>query len=306
MKTPLGLFVLSLLLSLPVAAQSLYAGNTIAYEGHLEQNGSPIDEPVTMTFHFYASVDATTELDSFTTTVTPRAGDFALDLGPLDDAVFASDELYIAITVNGALLSERRKVVATPRAARADTSGNLTVTGTAFVVGNTVSNRAEIGDMGHGPTFAGLAHESVATSSSYGFLQQNDGTTFVNTSPTGSIRLRANNVDKVVMDQDGNLDISGQARVGYRHKTCAYPDGADFGDCTCDLPGERVVSGGTYTLGATNVGGVNTAYAIRENRPLNETTWRAACIGIVSVGFTTSSVRTNCEEINIICARVGD
>lgn len=67
---------------------------------------------------------------------------------------------------------------------------------------DTVSGRigtVAIGTMGHGVNYAGIAHNSMAATGNFGFLQQNDGTTYLNTATGRSIRFRENNTDRMVM-----------------------------------------------------------------------------------------------------------
>jgi hypothetical protein len=281
-----------------------------------------------MTFRFYPSAGSTTVLGSFTTDVTPAAGKFAVDIGPLPDAVFAADDLWLLVEVNGASLGGRQRVLPAARAARADTAGELTVTGTAVVVGNTESNDLEIGDMGHAG-WAGVAHTNAADSDSYALLQNTSGSeTIVNAAPGGVVRIRTDNTDRVTVDSTGKLDVKGNASVagdvsvgddldvagdtllGYVHRSCDYPSGAQHGDCSCG-GGERILSGGTYVDPPLVLGATYTTYVLRENRPLDESTWRVACIQQTVTQIGTTSIHSvpavvNCGPINIICARVGN
>lgn len=108
-------FLLGFLLSLPAIAETAtYAGNTIAYQGRLELDGQPVNATVSMTFRFYASETSTEELGTYTTDVTPAGGAFALKIGPLPNAVFEADELWLAIEVDDVALGGRQRVQAPP------------------------------------------------------------------------------------------------------------------------------------------------------------------------------------------------
>lgn len=107
----------------------------------------------------------------------------------------------------------------------------------------------------------------------------------------------------------GTLDVNGSVLLGYRIHTCDYPNGEQHGDCSCG-PGERVISGGTDVSPpspGTNL--ITHGYFLRESKPLNETTWRVACVRhtVVGQGDTVHLIDPwNCSPITIICARVGN
>ncbi len=302
--------LLVLMLSSTAAAQALYAGNTIAYQGKLELSGQPVSDQVALTFRFYPSLASTTELDSFAATVTPADGTFSVEIGPLADAVFAADELFVAIEVDGLLLEGRQRVIAAPRAARADVAKDLTVTGTAVITGNTVSNDLEIGDMDY-DGWAGLAHTNQAGIGHYALMQKSDGSqTLVNAAPGGSVHLRVGNADRVVVDKDGNLDVGGQTELGYTRKTCPFPEGATTADCSC-AAGQRILSGGTTGAGAVTVGPLTQAVIPWISVPVDDDTWRVGCLrtGFIYAGgfnYTHTLTRNDCGDIEIICARVAN
>lgn len=77
------------------------------------------------------------------------------------------------------------------------------------VDGNAVIKNAFIGDVGLGPDWAGFASTGSVTKGGYGFAQKNDGTsTYINKkSGGGSIGFRIDNVDKMVIDDQGNVGI---------------------------------------------------------------------------------------------------
>lgn len=323
--------LLALLLPLPAAAQALYAGNTIAYQGRLEHDGQPVAHSVSMTFRFYASEASSTELGSFTASVTPVDGAFAVNLGPLPDAVFAANDLWLAIDVDGAALGGRQRVIPSARAARADTASELTVTGTAVVVGNTASNDLEIGHMGHAG-WAGVAHTDAAGPNSYALMQNASGSeTLLNAAPNGQVKIRTGNTDRVTVSSNGNLnvtggatvngslDVNGQTLLGYVRRQCDFPDGAEHADCQC-AANERVISGGTYVEPVQNQPGHlegfihhRKGFWVRESRPLDDFTWRVACMEIQYLStegesnvFDLEVRRSDCGPIDIICARVGN
>jgi Chaperone of endosialidase len=82
-------------------------------------------------------------------------------------------------------------------------TGKLTVTGNANI-GNTF-----LGDVGHGNTWAGFSHGSSVSKTSYALLQQNDGiyTLLNKKSGGGYLGFRVDNVDKMVINDSGNVGI---------------------------------------------------------------------------------------------------
>ena len=76
------------------------------------------------------------------------------------------------------------------------------------VNGNAILNNAFLGDIGYGADWAGFSHKNSTGQGNYALLQNDAGTeTLINTKTGGTIRLRVNNADKVVMDGDGNLGV---------------------------------------------------------------------------------------------------
>ncbi len=77
------------------------------------------------------------------------------------------------------------------------------------VGGNTIINNVYIGDVGHGTSWAGFSHVSSANALGYGLLQSASGTyTFLNKkSGGGYIGFRIDNIDKMVLDNAGNVGI---------------------------------------------------------------------------------------------------
>ena len=92
--------------------------------------------------------------------------------------------------------------------------------------------------------------------------------------------------------QGAKLQAPAGVGVGYIQRTCV-PTGV-LGDCSC-AAGEVIISGGGYI-------DVGAGRAIRENRPLNSTTWRTTC---VQINGPNSSIDINCAEVDIVCAKLG-
>lgn len=77
------------------------------------------------------------------------------------------------------------------------------------VAGNALFGSTFLGDVGHGSSWAGLAHGSSATAAGYGFLHHVTGQYSVINKKSGGgyIGLRVDNVDKMVLDDAGNVGI---------------------------------------------------------------------------------------------------
>ncbi len=125
-----------------VAAAHAQTTRTIAYQGTLEHNGEPLDQTVPMVFHFYGAATAGTPLQSIPVSdVDVRRGRFSLDIGPIDDVVFDSPALYLAVEVDGVQLEGRTRIRGVPYAIRGETVGDfrvvdLEVAEDAFVLGD--------------------------------------------------------------------------------------------------------------------------------------------------------------------------
>ncbi len=101
-------------------------------------------------------------------------------------------------------------------------NGNLYVTGNAGIGiasatqkldvqgGNARINNVFIGDVGHGATWAGLAHQNQASTTGYAMIASSDGNyTFINKQNTGGgyIGFRVANNDVAVITNAGNVGI---------------------------------------------------------------------------------------------------
>jgi hypothetical protein len=86
----------------------------------------------------------------------------------------------------------------------AEPSQRLQVTG-----GNGVINRMFIGDVGHGEKWAGISNSKSVSKEGYALLQNDGGTyTVLNKkSGVGYIGFRVDNVDKMIVADDGNVGI---------------------------------------------------------------------------------------------------
>lgn len=110
-------FVVPLLFLLVLATfafSQVGTGRYVPYAGRLENSGVPVDGTVSMTFSFFAAATGGTALDASVHDVLVSGGAFAVDIGPLDEAVFTSTGLYLEISVEGAVLGERQAIRAVP------------------------------------------------------------------------------------------------------------------------------------------------------------------------------------------------
>ncbi|HKP87311.1 MAG TPA: hypothetical protein VJZ26_14500 [Blastocatellia bacterium] len=72
-----------------------------------------------------------------------------------------------------------------------------------------IIQNAFVGDVGHGPDWAGFSHKGAVGQPSYALLQRTDGLfTLINKKPGGGyIGFRVGNVDKMIIDDGGNIGI---------------------------------------------------------------------------------------------------
>lgn len=75
--------------------------------------------------------------------------------------------------------------------------------------GNGVINNVFLGDVGHGPDWAGLSHASATSPTTYGFLHHSSGQyALINKkSGAGWMGFRVDNQDKMIMTDDGTLKL---------------------------------------------------------------------------------------------------
>ena len=72
-------------------------------------------------------------------------------------------------------------------------------------------NNAFIGDVGHGASWGGISHSSMATTTGYALIESSDGAyTLINKQNTGSgyIGFRVANADVAVITNAGNMGIA--------------------------------------------------------------------------------------------------
>ncbi len=89
---------------------------------------------------------------------------------------------------------------------------------------NTLINGVEVGQVGHGGSWLGLANRNQATTSGYALIQNNSGQTLLNTQNGQKIGFRVANAEKMTMTSSGNfgigvvspsakLDVNGNTRI---------------------------------------------------------------------------------------------
>lgn len=82
--------------------------------------------------------------------------------------------------------------------------------------GNAQINNVFIGDVGHGPTWAGFSHSAAPSPQNYALLQSNDNIyTLINKkSGGGFIGFRVDNADKMTINDAGDANLVGTLKVG--------------------------------------------------------------------------------------------
>ncbi|SEB73370.1 hypothetical protein SAMN04489761_1602 [Tenacibaculum sp. MAR_2009_124] len=89
---------------------------------------------------------------------------------------------------------------------------------------NTLINGVEVGQVGHGGTWLGLANKNQATTTGYALIQNNSGQTLLNAQTGEKIGFRVANAEKMTMTSAGSfgigvtspsakLDVNGNARI---------------------------------------------------------------------------------------------
>lgn len=111
----------------------------IPYKGYLEQNGSPVTAVLPMHFDlFTASTGGAAIWSEDQASVSVLQGHFNVALGSvtaISSKVTANSPLFLAITVNGRLLSGRQQLFAVPTSIRAQEAFDFSVSGTLSATG---------------------------------------------------------------------------------------------------------------------------------------------------------------------------
>src|SRR5438128_1191657 len=122
----------------------------MVYRGHLETGGTAVATPVALKFRFFNAATGGTWLPSgapqeFTfPSVALYQGDFSVEIGPVPDAILASDPVFIEVEVNGGTLAQRQRIFPAPFAMRGRTEGSFFIDSTAEVAGNLVVNGSDL------------------------------------------------------------------------------------------------------------------------------------------------------------------
>jgi hypothetical protein len=87
------------------------------------------------------------------------------------------------------------------------------------VAGNGMLNNLFAGDVGHGVPWAAISHRDAISQTSYALLTSSDGrSTYINKrSGLGTIEFRIDNSPRLVMDNSGNLTVSGDLALNGKH-----------------------------------------------------------------------------------------
>lgn len=94
--------------------------NYLPYQGRIELNGVPVNEPVDVTFRFFNVASGGTALDTVTETVDPANGEFVAEVGPISDDTMLTRPLFVEMAVAGVTLSGRQQIAPVVAAQRAD------------------------------------------------------------------------------------------------------------------------------------------------------------------------------------------
>jgi hypothetical protein len=129
---------------------------------------------------------------------------------------------------------------------------DTTVKGSLKTTGNGVIGNAFLGDVGHGPTWAGFSHSESPSTTGYGFMHHNSGQYALINKKSGSgfIGLRIDNVDKMVVADNGNVGI-----------------GTTDPKATLDIKGNAMVSG--------TINGEDPPMKFTVGNPREQTKWLA-------------------------------
>ena len=115
-----------------------------------------------------------------------------------------------------------------------DVSGDINLTGNLYQNGSLFSSgggggvwsssnnlatyyNLKVGNVGFGADYAGIANTNHATTTGYGMLFENDGTTFINAATDKPLLFRIGNVDKMKINSDGQVGIGTTSpQAGYK------------------------------------------------------------------------------------------
>lgn len=140
LKLSIGLLIIAVVfVLLSLNSNAAVSPSIITYQGKILVDGTTTSTPLTMTFElFNSSTSYIGETSLYTTTnlITPSSGLFSVLLGgsgtnPLNPEIFrTSDEIYLQVTVEGQVLSPRKRIVSVPYAFNAMYLNGLEATST--------------------------------------------------------------------------------------------------------------------------------------------------------------------------------
>lgn len=190
----------------------------IPYAGQLERDGEPVDGFVPMAFVLFNQPTGGTPLATLAMPdVAVRDGSFSLELGPVPEAAFTADAIYLEVYVDGTQLAGRQRVRAVPYAVRSAPWSDFLVDGQLQV---------EAGEL------RVQASHNVATADIGAFYAQNltqgigigfDQVAAIGSNGSQSIRLVPKGGAAVVIE--GPLEVSGSLSSSCRAGFTAVVDG---------------------------------------------------------------------------------
>jgi len=74
--------------------------------------------------------------------------------------------------------------------------------------GNTTIDGVHIGDVGHGAGWQGIANKKNVNKTNYALIQNDNGSTILNSKAGQNLHFRQGNVDKMIIDKNGNTTIN--------------------------------------------------------------------------------------------------
>ena len=74
---------------------------------------------------------------------------------------------------------------------------------------NTTIGRLHMGEVGHGPAWQGIANKKNVNKTDYALIQHNNGSTIINSKAGQNLHFRQGNVDRMIIDKNGNTRIDG-------------------------------------------------------------------------------------------------